>query len=102
MKKIENFVATAPKIKFGQLEYCLWTDDEGALYVQINRNLTETDSPGKHSKLLFRVSRYLNNKNTDNDSEEMRGIDPITLTEEVSKDNNDVAFIKAILKHLFP
>ena len=102
MKKIENFFAVAPKIKSGALEYCLWTSDEGALYVQISRNLTDTDSPGKHSKLLFLVSRYLSNRNTDNDSEEMRGVNPITFSEEVSKDNNDVAFIKAILKHLFP
>lgn len=102
MKKIENFVAVAPKIKSGALEYFLWTSDEGALYVQISRNIIDTDTPGKHSKLLFQVSRHLSSRNADNDTEEIRGINPITFFEEVSKDNNDVAFIKAILKHLFP
>ena len=102
MKKIKNFVAVAPKIKPGSLEYCLWTDDDGALYVQIVRNLTETMSPGTHPKLLFRISDFLNDRNTGDTSRSILGVNPETFSEETSKNNDDAGFIKAILKHLFP
>ena len=99
MKKIEGFVAIAPKIKSGEVEYCLWTDSEGALYVQVIRNITETDNPGSHSNLLFRVSDYLVMETTPHI---MRGFSPDTFTAETSKDNNDAGFVKAVLKHLLP
>jgi hypothetical protein len=99
MKKIEGFIALAPKIKSGEIEYCLWTDHDGALYVQIIKNVTETKTPGTHSNLLFRVSDYLNAETTPSI---LRGFNPETLTEETSRDNNDAGFVKAVLKHLFP
>ncbi len=102
MKKIENFVAVAPKLKPGSLEYCLWTDDDGALYVQMVRNLTDTMTPGTHPKLLFRVADYLNDRNIVGASQGMRGINPETFSEEISRNNDDAGFLKAILKHLFP
>ncbi len=104
MKKIETFTAVAPKLKSGklELEYCLWTNTDGALYVQIVRNLTNTASPGTHSNLLFRVSDYLNGRNTENASQEMRGINPETFSEETPRDNNNTEFVKAVLRHLFP
>lgn len=102
MKKIENFVAVAPKIKTGSLQYCLWTDDDGALYVQIVRNLTETMTPGTHPKLLFRVADYLNDRNIGDASRKMHGINPETFSDEISRDNDTAGFLKTILNHLFP
>jgi len=101
MKKIENFTAIAPKLNSGALEYCLWTDNDGALYVQIIRNIIDTQSPGKHSDLLFRVSQYIDYEQIDN-SQQMDGINPSTFNEEVSKENNNSGFVKAIIKHLIP
>ena len=102
MKKIEGFVASAPKIKLGTLEYCLWVDEQGALYVQIFRNLTNTTTPGTHSKLLFRVADYLNDGNAVDASQGIRGINPETFREETSKNNDDPGFIKAIVTQLLP
>lgn len=102
MKKIENFSAVAPKLKLGKLEYCLWTADDGALYVQILRNLTKTKEPGTHSKLLFRVSDYLDDRNATSALKEMRGINPETSSEETPGDDDHAGFVKAILRHLFP
>ena len=99
MKKIEGFVATAPKIKSGMIEYCLWTDANGALYVQILRNIVKTTNPGTHSNLLFRVFDYLN---VETSPSEMHGYNPETYVKECSKDNNDFRFLKAAIKHLLP
>ena len=99
MKKIEGFSATAPKIKSGKLEYCLWTDHDGALHVQIIQNITETEHPGTHSNLLFRVSDYLNPATT---PLEMVGFNPETFSKATSNNNDDAGFVKAILRHLCP
>ena len=104
MKKVENFIPVAPKIKSGkvELEYCLWAATDGALYVQIVRNLGETTSPGTHSNLLFRASDYLNDRNTGSAYKDMRGLNPVTFEDEPSRANDDPGFVKAILRHLFP
>lgn len=99
MKKIEGFIATASKIKSGKIEYCLWTDVNGALYVQILRNIIRTSKPGTHSNLLFRVTDYLN---VETSPTQMLGFNPETYGKEYSKDNNDFAFLKAVIKHLLP
>ena len=98
MKKIEGFAAIAPKIKSGEVEYCLWTDNDGALYVQIIRNIVDATKAGTHSNLLFRVSEYLGREES---FQKMHGYNPVTFVEETSKDNNDAGFVKAILKQLF-
>ncbi|WP_199878448.1 hypothetical protein [Aeromonas salmonicida] len=47
MKKIEGFQGKAPKIKGdGNIEYYLWIDDLGALYVQMFENNINTTTPG--------------------------------------------------------
>ena len=102
LQKIANFTAVASKLTSGELEYCLWTDHDGALYVQILRNLTNTKHPGTHSKLLFKVSDYLNLQSTANLSRGVPGIDAETFKEDQSQNKDDPGFIKAILKQLFP
>ena len=102
MRKIENFVASTRKANSGTLDYCLWVSDEGALYVQIVFNHTDTKKPGTHSNLLFPVSKYACLENTDKTFKKIHGINPSTLLEEVSNDNNDAGFIKAIIGSLLP
>jgi hypothetical protein len=102
MRKIENFTATAPKLSSGNLEYCLWVDDQGALYVQIIKNLTETVSPGSHSKLLFKVSTYFDLRFSDAALDDLQGINPSDYSVTIDGNNDAGAFVKAILRHLFP
>ncbi|MBI5918970.1 MAG: hypothetical protein HY849_06315 [Nitrosomonadales bacterium] len=102
LKKIEDFSAVAPKLKTGkpELEYCLWVDSHGALYVQMLNNSIGSPSPGKHSKnLLFLVSDFLEGKPI---SREVKGINPGTFKMETMQGSNNSAFIRAIVKHLVP
>ena len=99
MRKIDGFVGIAPKIKSGEVEYCLWSDSGGALYIQITKNITKTDHPGTHSSLLFRISDYLSPATI---STNMDGFNPKTFAKETSKNKDDAGFVKAILKHFFP
>jgi hypothetical protein len=99
MNKIEGFVAFAPKSQVGQIEYCLWTDDSGALYVQMITNIIQAEKPGTHSNFLFRVSDFLNSETAPT---EIYGMNPETFVKEVLKDNNNIGFIKAVIKHLIP
>jgi len=102
MRKIEDFFATTNKAKSGSLSYCLWVSDEGALYVQIDSNNTDTNNPVSHSNLIFKVSDYACLSNTDKAFKEMRGINPINFSEEASKNKNDPGFVKAIIKNMLP
>lgn len=98
MKKIDGFVATVPKLQGGNLEYCLWTDDNGALFFQIAKNNIETKTPGTHSNLLFRISDLLNI----NEETSIIGFNLKTKANETSQNSNDKAFIQAIMSQLFP
>lgn len=102
MKKIESFIAEAPKLKSGTIEYCLWTSNEGLLYIQILKNITATANPGTHSKLLFCVSKLLIQYNTKSPLIDLYGLNPETFDEEKSGNDNDSYFLKAILNHLIP
>ncbi len=102
MKKIESFIAEAPKLKSGTIEYCLWASKEGPLYIQILRNITETTNPGTHSKLLFCVSELLLQFNDKGSLKDLHGLNPETFDEEKSSNDNDSYFLKAILNHLIP
>ena len=94
MKKIEGFIGVAPKMKSGSLEYCLWIDKAGVLYVQMLENI---DDEGTHSKNIFLVSDILNMKSG---QQTIRGKNPVTFVEEEVGDNNNFAFLKAVVRHL--
>jgi hypothetical protein len=98
MKKIEGFLGVAPNLsETGSLEYCLWVDDSGALYVQIVKNTGH----GKHSKLLFRVSDFIKEAGIDIRTP-IPGRNPDSFKEESSSITNDTGFLKAVIKHLLP
>lgn len=103
MKQLENHTGLAPKIRGdGNLEYALWVDENGALFIQILNNIMEASKPGSHTKLLIRVSDYLDERYGTGNYASILGINPETLANEKETDRNNSGFIKAVLRHLFP
>lgn len=107
MKKLENYIGHAPRLsKKGTLDYTLWIDDKGALFIQIlKNNAPKAKKPGTHTKLLLRVSDYLNELHTSEDYSSISGFNlerSKNETEVQTTNNNNTSFIKAILRHLLP
>lgn len=99
MKRIDSFVGIAPKlVGDGNIQYCLWVDKQGKLFVQLEHN----DKSGTFSKLLFSVSMYESMRKSPNSLGDMQGYDIESKTYKSSQDNNNGAFLKAVLNHLLP
>lgn len=104
MKKIEGFTGKAQKANGeGEIEYCLWADTDGALFVQMVDNLIETRSPGSHSTVLFGVAEHLDIRFA------TKIIDKMNCRESVPPFNkttvtgtNNFRFLREILKQLVP
>jgi hypothetical protein len=80
----------------GTLEYQLWVDDGGSLYVQITKN----SDGGTLSPWCFPVARYASERNSTKSIDKPVGYDLVSDTERAGKNNNDGAFLKAVLCHL--
>jgi hypothetical protein len=103
MKQLENFIGNATKIKgSGPIEYELWFDGNGTSYVRIVGNEIVTNEPGTFSKLLFSVNEYSHLRNSNSDINPVCGYDLSTRTTIQSKNNDDGAFLKAVLRDLLP
>ncbi|ELM3717329.1 hypothetical protein RYR53_000317 [Aeromonas hydrophila] len=103
MKKIENFQGKAPKIKDGgHIQYHLWIDDSGALYVQMFENDIDTPTPGTFDALLFPVSQYMNSRCSEGKMSVSQGYNISTCAFQNINNNNTSAFLKAVLRHLLP
>ncbi|ENA1892780.1 hypothetical protein ABF602_001658 [Aeromonas salmonicida] len=103
MKKIEGFQGKAPKIKGdGNIEYYLWIDDLGALYVQMFEKHINTTTPGTFDSLLFPVAQYIINRCSDDKMSVSQGYHISTGEVECIQNNNTSAFLKAVLRHLLP
>lgn len=78
----------------GILKYQLWVNDGGSFYVKI----TENSNEGRFSPLLFSVSEYApeRHKSIDNPC----GLNLTHGGKRESANNNDGAFLKAVLQHL--
>ena len=99
MKKIEDCDFIAPKLsKTGSIKYRLWLDASGLLYVQI----IENDASGTFSKYLFSVSKYQAERNSTKPLGSLEVYNTETEMNEIVDDNNNGAFLKAILVHLLP
>lgn len=99
MRKIESYTSSAPKLRGdGGIEYCLWVDISGGLYVQILGN----DASGSFSKYLFSVSKYESIREASEvlDSLEVYNIESKKI--EIVKDRNNSGFLKAVLRKLLP
>ncbi len=99
MKKIESNIGTAPKISGpGNIKYCLWVNDTGEFHVQFLQN----DASGTFSNLAFSISKYANDRHK---QQELNPLDAYDFEDKTYKevyDNNNGAFLKAVLCHLLP
>lgn len=95
MRQIHLRNNEAPKIgRGGTLEYQLWVDDVGGLYVQITKN----SDGGSFPRCRFLVAKYAQARNS-NDLGQLIGLDMDGKSQEVV-DNNGDGFLRAVLRHL--
>ncbi|EKO3772983.1 hypothetical protein P0F20_001514 [Vibrio metschnikovii] len=104
MKKIEDFYGQAEKINGnGHIHYFLWMSEVGVLYVQMLENDVKTKNPGTLDKYLFEVKPdFVVHRNTSEKLNVANGWSIENQKFEEVKNNNTSAFLKAVLKDLFP
>ena len=103
MIKINNFIGRAPKIcGDGNIEYELWVDSSGSLYVRIVDNIISTSTSETFNFILFQVSKYVSHRCSSSAMTVSQGYDINSKTTVPVNDNNTSAFLKAILRHLIP
>ena len=101
MKQIANYFANAEKISGnGTIKYCLWVDDTGKLYVQFAENEANATSSGTFTSLLFSVTEYASIRDCNLDIGHPKGLDASDGTRKIASNNNNGAFLKAVLRHL--
>jgi hypothetical protein len=97
MKKIEPYSCTIPKTKkTDSVEYCLWVDKLGELYVQIIGN----EASGTFSKCAFSVSKYASKIESGKALGKIEGYNLESEENEICKNNNNSAFVKVALQNL--
>ena len=96
MKQIHITNNEAPKLGGdGNLTYQLWVDDSGSLYVQVVKNSKE----GTFSQWRFPVAKYASGRSNTKLLGQLVGLDA-QGTEQEGNNNNDDAFLRAVLRHL--
>ena len=99
MKRIQTAILKAPKLQGdGEIGFLLWVDSECGLYVQLAGNA----AAGTYGGLLFSVSRYAGIRKDQELINKLTGYDLEKCQERDSANNNDGAFLKAVLCHLLP
>jgi hypothetical protein len=89
----------AKKLSGGRtIKYHLWIDEAANLYVQLKKN----DAQGTFSSLLFSVTEYAPIRHGNSDIGHLTGFDASSGTRKNSSNNNDGAFLKAVLLDLLP
>jgi len=99
MKKIGTETHNAPKLSgTGDIKYLLWIDAVGGVYIQIVGN----DASGTFSKYLFSVSKYQSERANTKALGNLEAYNIERKEAEIVEDNNNGAFLKAILRSLLP
>lgn len=99
MKEIGTETFSASKVsQTGSIEYCLWVDSVGGLYFQIIGN----EASGTFSNYLFSVSKYQSERASTKALGGLEAYNIETKKHEIVKDNNNGAFLKAVLRNLLP
>jgi len=99
MKKIGTETHTAPKLSgTGDIEYFLWIDAVGGVYIQIVGN----DASGTFSNYLFSVSKYQSERTSAKALGNLEAYNIERKESEIVEDNNNSAFLKAILRNILP
>lgn len=95
MRQIHITNNEAPKIGGGgTLEYQLWVDDAGSLYVQITKN----SDGGSFPQCRFLVAKYAKGRNSSGLGQ-LVGLGLDGKEKEVG-DNNGDGFLRAVLRHI--
>jgi len=94
MKKIEGGNRKAPREGGRFIEYSLWADSGGYLCVQMLEN-TDAGTFSRHIFRVIDVQRHRPNSGS------LVGWDPNTKKKVEVSDNNNLGFLRAVLKHLF-
>jgi hypothetical protein len=96
MQQIHVTNNVAPKLGgIGALEYQLWVDDGGSLYVGMIKNSDEGTFPSD----LFSVARYAALRHG-TDLGQLVGVDSNGKEREATRNINTDAFLRAVLRHL--
>ena len=97
--ELKSFKAKAPKVGgIGYVEYCLWVDSKGRLYVEI----LENEERGTFTDLVYPVAKYAEFSNSPYAIKISDAFSVKNMKETKSVNNNDAGFLKAILLHLLP
>lgn len=101
MKKIEEFTGLAPLTGGGKLNYYLWVDGEGALYVQMLETVVKG---GNNSHNLFRISDFMKSLYSESAFRLPLKCRSPENAHGPSESNNEVdpGYLKAVIKHLIP
>lgn len=98
MRKIVSYIGIAPKlVGNGSIKYCLWIDEQGKLYVQF----VENEASGTFSNFAFSVAEYESSRDKRIPLNPLEGHDVESGKSKIIDDNNNGAFLKAVLRHLF-
>lgn len=102
MKKIDGFTGSAKKRRGeGRISYELWVNDCGDFFVKLIDNQLKTDRPGTHSAILYPIKDYADHRDSTKKIGHPVGINEAGEPVKAS-DNNDGAFLKAVLDDLLP
>lgn len=97
LTKIDDATGKAPKLDGrGSIDYCLWNDENEELYVQF----VDNDKSGTYSDLVFSVSEYGKQRDKVVKLGKLNGYDTKTGKLVTTEDNNNGAFLKAVLRQL--
>src|SRR5262245_9910236 len=98
MKRIEGFTGRAKKLRGkGDIEYELGVDGCGEFFVRFTGN----EQSGTLSQLWFSIKEYKNIRNSKGFVDDLIGINE-QGGKEKARDNNNGAFLKAVLCDLLP
>ncbi len=102
MKKINSFTGKAKKKNGdGHIFYELWVNDNGIIFVKFIANKVHTDRPGTHSDIFYSVKDYADKRDSNDSIGNPVGVDETGVVVTPS-DNNNGAFLKAVLCDLLP
>lgn len=102
MKKINGFTGMATKKSGdGHIDYELWVNARGDLFVKFIDNKVHTNRPGTHSGIFYSVKDYADRRDSNDSIGNPAGVDE-TGAVVTPSDNNNGAFLKAVLCDLLP
>ena len=99
IKKIKSYIAKARKVSgIGEVEYCLWVDDLGRLYVELVNN----EESGTYTPLVYRIADYVDSYKNEAALKIKKTYNAETGKIVGSDNSNDAGFLKAALLDLLP